>query len=965
MPRSPKSLSGTAAGASRAAALPRGHRRGPAPFAVHLLDVGKEPYGDAILCRFGDVSVLIDGAHPGSYRDTPPDHPSLPAQLAALIGQETPIEVDLLVCTHAHLDHIGCLPRLVEDGLLRARWALVADEQFGWGLEVQEARSVVADAPDTVRPLAALLREEVLADASDSTVADLLTDAAALEPRYGAMLRQLEAAGTRVVRHIRNRHGALEYAFRKVGLKVLGPSELQVLLCAQHINTRTPALVQDATALIDAVAPSGRNVPAREMAQLDAERATRQDGVAAYRVWVNGGAERAPVQDSPGSGTTALTFTGEDDEPDTAELVADAARRGVGPAVNLQSIVLRFSYLGRRLLFAGDMQFADAQMPGAEIAKELEALRAVVAADGPYNLVKMAHHGSDNGIDPAFWEALGRPALAGICAGAESSRHPASATLDLLASAPGPVRWARTDVNGLSSFTFTADESPAITVAHGMLNDATPPRGRPRATVDPSGTAPTRISEPGASVAQTPGSAGPNAPTSVGAAKPAAVPTAGQAAGLGEGVASGASPGAEPTIEITARIPARAGRVTITVDVEPREVDAATASATSVSRPASSGNVAPSDGSGFTFAAGRSLDPLLVVTCSERLAAKVGADAVREVLAGARAAGHRVLELPSSVALRPRDVKNRVRDARSAAPEVTGVLVVGGYEVVRAQVLDSLPSELRDALPRRSADPDDYYVWSDDGYGDPNETGLPTLPVSRVPDGADARLLRAALGAPAPSAALLPRAGLRNYRRPFADAIYETLPGAAPMLESRHTVHDCEPPYDLAAERVYLMLHGCDQDATRFLGEDTPDNAEAMNLGNVPDCAGSTVFTGCCWGALTVTSTARAVAHGDTTWQARDARESLALAFLSRGARAFVGCTGAHYSPRGRGDAGGSPLHRAFWNAYDSGAPPAKALLMAKNAYGAYMASLDASDPGGRAINLKTLWQFTCLGLGW
>lgn len=38
---------------------------------IHLLDVGRYEYGDAVLCRFGNRTVLIDGAHPGDYDGMP------------------------------------------------------------------------------------------------------------------------------------------------------------------------------------------------------------------------------------------------------------------------------------------------------------------------------------------------------------------------------------------------------------------------------------------------------------------------------------------------------------------------------------------------------------------------------------------------------------------------------------------------------------------------------------------------------------------------------------------------------------------------------------------------------------------------------------------------------------------------------------------------------------------------------
>src|SRR5205807_5637678 len=35
--------------------------------SVTLLDVGTIKYGDCIFCRFGEVTVLADGAHPSDY----------------------------------------------------------------------------------------------------------------------------------------------------------------------------------------------------------------------------------------------------------------------------------------------------------------------------------------------------------------------------------------------------------------------------------------------------------------------------------------------------------------------------------------------------------------------------------------------------------------------------------------------------------------------------------------------------------------------------------------------------------------------------------------------------------------------------------------------------------------------------------------------------------------------------------
>src|SRR5688572_20312802 len=82
----------------------------PSRAEIHLLDMGREEYGDATLCRFGRTTVLIDGGH--RHDDHPADgHTPLQEQIGTLLGRSAPpYTVDLLVVTHAHEDHIGCLP---------------------------------------------------------------------------------------------------------------------------------------------------------------------------------------------------------------------------------------------------------------------------------------------------------------------------------------------------------------------------------------------------------------------------------------------------------------------------------------------------------------------------------------------------------------------------------------------------------------------------------------------------------------------------------------------------------------------------------------------------------------------------------------------------------------------------------------------------------------------------------------
>jgi hypothetical protein len=92
---------------------------------------------------------------------------------------------------------------------------------------------------------------------------------------------------------------------------------------------------------------------------------------------------------------------------------------------------------------------------------------------------------------------------------------------------------------------------------------------------------------------------------------------------------------------------------------------------------------------------------------------------------------------------------------------------------------------------------------------------------------------------------------------------------------------------------------------------------------------------------------------------------SMALSVLRRGALAYVGCTGAHYSPV---DAPygyfGGPMHRSFWKGIGEGRGPAQALFDAKAQYASEMPH-GMNRPLEVAIEYKTLRQFSCLGLGW
>lgn len=353
---------------------------------------------------------------------------------------------------------------------------------------------------------------------------------------------------------------------------------------------------------------------------------------------------------------------------------------------------------------------------------------------------------------------------------------------------------------------------------------------------------------------------------------------------------------------------------------------------------------------------------LLFVTARPALARNIGVAAAEHVIERLtdRTSGH-VLDLGRRS--RAAASVDRVRIGLVGNGPFDGVVIVGGYDVVPALRLDCLGPKLRLAIPE-SPDPDDFIVWSDDAYGDVDGDGLPELPVSRVPDAYSAALLSKILAAPANPPTN--RSGLRNIKRAYADAIFGDLPGSAAMETSEHVVHDQRPPIDLRGGAVYVVLHGRDDDGSEQFGESGDATLTALTTANVHTPAdGTVVLNSSCWGGLIACTTAFRSRNSGHVRQ-RTPATSIALAFLAKGARAYIAPTGSHYSPvETPYDYNGGPLHQAFWKRLLAGAPPAKALHDAKYLDFAPLIPHGQSGTVAQACESKVLREFTCLGVGW
>jgi len=397
--------------------LPLSRRRNPVggyarPVKLGILEMGDAEYGDCIFVDLNGFKMLIDGGHPGDFEGGA----KIRNQLKKLTPE--PFEVDLLVVTHSHNDHIGCLPEMVKNKKLKAKFALVSDPDNRWGkpggqdtLELDARARTVLD----------LLGEEL--PPPDSPNFEAAVDAGVtLEKRYRDMIEALKDANTKVVRYRTDPQKPVTDLLKGKGVEILGPTKKHLTICS---NALTKA---------------------------------HQDAVEVLRTTLG--------QDATISAADAVRTILEDSFD-----ALDAAK--VKGAINDLSIVMTVKLGNDKVLLPGDMQFADPEMTGLEA--EMKKLVQKVKSKGPYKAIKIAHHTSYNGWDKALHNDVLPAEILVHSGGRIDEDHPEKKTLDMLEEFSAGHTFLRTDRNGL--IVLEIKNGQLETSFKGTPNDFTPNEG--------------------------------------------------------------------------------------------------------------------------------------------------------------------------------------------------------------------------------------------------------------------------------------------------------------------------------------------------------------------------------------------------------------------------------------------------------------------------------------------------------
>jgi hypothetical protein len=252
---------------------------------------------------------------------------------------------------------------------------------------------------------------------------------------------------------------------------------------------------------------------------------------------------------------------------------------------------------------------------------------------------------------------------------------------------------------------------------------------------------------------------------------------------------------------------------------------------------------------------------------------------------------------------------------------ITHIQIIGGHDIVPFAEITNPVS-------------DGDILYTDDVYADFTGDDVIDVPIARIPDGGSLDLLIRQLEArctPKPGAY-----GLGNAKREYAGPIMDIFDDAGDVYWSLPMASDDFSVSDVDVEHVYFILHGSKDDTSIWWGEES-SYPEAFRA-SLASSQGS-ILTGCCYGAYVIDKTPA---------------NSICLRFLRSGARAFVGCTGTHYSTPGTETTYNGPLfHRLFFEHLMAGKTPSEAFFRAKRDY---------APEADTAIEEKILHQFVFYG---
>jgi hypothetical protein len=282
-------------------------------------------------------------------------------------------------------------------------------------------------------------------------------------------------------------------------------------------------------------------------------------------------------------------------------------------------------------------------------------------------------------------------------------------------------------------------------------------------------------------------------------------------------------------------------------------------------------------------------------------------------------------------------VDGLLRNMGNIAETCPFILIVGDHDVVPFAVVPN-PTE------------DGDVVFTDDVYGDTDHDALtvPDIPVARIPDGNSLGLLVTQL-----SPSSVPETSdftVANTEWDFVEIVTSEIFGSGrSLLWSLPTTYTDVDASQVNVRYDYFTLHGSNRDTTAWFGESpTYPAAFAVSKAN----SKGVVLTGACYGAYTF---------------GRTPENSITLAFLASGARAFVGSTGISYYPIWLvppdpyrpmpATRFGALLHDTFLSALAGGKAPLAAFMEAKEA----MANI-AMSTNGTDMELKMVSEYVYYG---